>query len=297
VLRASDEITPPTRSQRIGGEPTQSEAKQPDDGEPPPRETEAPVVRASDEITPPTRSQRIGGEPTQSEAKQSDDGEPPPRETEAPDGSSNDQSGPGASDTNSDDDIVSSGGSGMTATEPPVFTFEGQTLVPGAAATFGGDPISALPDYDGVVIDGSQTVYMFDGQTTTIQQEGHEPITLLRSDSAFIIDAQKLSPGQEITAGRTTVSLAQSTGVLYVNGAATTLEGSSITLGGSVYTAVPGPSSSGEDIGGYIYSGIGGSVAGGANATGVELSTGTGSRLREWSLCGWMVVIAAFWLW
>jgi hypothetical protein len=186
----------------------------------------------------------------------------------------------------------------QAANNQPVFNFDGQTLSPGNAATFGGSPVSELPDRGGVVIDGTGTVLVSDGQVTTIQQSGLEPFTVSRSGSVLVVDGQTLSPGQQVTAGQTTVSLAQSTGVLYVNGAATTLAGPSITIGGTVYTAPAGASTSGGDLGGYIYSGIGGSATAGssqnntgsANETGSEPSTGSGSRMRTRDPYPWAMV-------
>jgi hypothetical protein len=182
----------------------------------------------------------------------------------------------------------------VTTDQVPVFTFLGQTLSPGDAATFGGSPISGLPSQDGVIISGSQTVHVSDGSATTIHQSGQQPVTVSRSGSVLVVNDQTLSPGQEITAGRTTASLAQSTAVLYVNGAATTLAGPSITLGGTVYNAAPGSSSTGKDLGGYIYSGIGGSVATGSSSDGAANaavttppSTGAGSRSWERIHFGW----------
>jgi len=194
-------------------------------------------------------------------------------------------------------------GAGQSSNNPPVFTFQGQTLSPGDAATFGGSPVSGLPGQDGVVIDGSQTVQVTDGQATTIQQTGLAPVTVSRSGSVLLVDGQTLSPGQQVIAGQTTVSLAQSTGVLYVNGAATTLAGPSITIGGTVYTATApaDASTSGGDLGGYIYSGIGGSSASGssqssgsANETGVTPSTGSGARVRRWDASCLAVVVLVF---
>lgn len=191
-----------------------------------------------------------------------------------------------------------------SANNAPVFTFQGQTLTPGNAATFGGSPVSELSGQDGIVIDGTQTVLVSDGQATKVQQSGLGPFTVSRSGSVLIVDGQTLSPGQQVTAGQTTVSLAQSTGVLYVNGVATTLAGPSITIGGTVYTATApaDASTSGGDIGGYIYSGIGGSPASGkpqnsgsANETGVTPSTGSRSRMRIWESYSWAMVILVFW--
>jgi len=196
-------------------------------------------------------------------------------------------------------------GAVQAANSPPVFTFNGQTLSPGNAATFGGSPVSEAPDGDGVVIDGTQTVLVSDGQVTTIQQSGLGPLTVSRSGSILVVDGQTLSPGQQIIAGQTTFSLAQSTGVLYVNGAATTLAGPSITIDGTVYTAPADASTSGGDLGGYIYSGIGGSEtsgssqnnSGSANETGsVTPSTGSGSRTRRWDSYIWVLIILVFWL-
>jgi hypothetical protein len=198
---------------------------------------------------------------------------------------------------------VSSPGADQAANNPPVFTFQGQTLSPGNAATFGGSPVSGLSGQDGVVVDGTQTVLVPDGQATTIQQSGLEPLTVSRSGSVIVIDGQTLSPGQQVTAGQTTVSLAQSTGVLYVNGAATTLAGPSITIGGTVYTAPADASASGDDLGGYIYSGIGGSPtsgspqnSGSANKTGTTPSTASGSRMKRWDFYSCAMMILAFWL-
>jgi hypothetical protein len=197
----------------------------------------------------------------------------------------------------------SSPGADSPANNPPVFTFQGQTLSPGNAATFGGSPVSELSGHDGVVVDGTQTVLVPDGQATTIQQSGIGPFTVSRSGSVLIVNGQTLSPGQQVIAGQTTLSLAPSTGVLYVNGAATTLAGPSITIGGTVYTAAANPSTSGGDLGGYIYSGIGGSPtpgspqnSGSANETGITPSTGSGSRTRKWELSSWGIIILAFWL-
>lgn len=195
----------------------------------------------------------------------------------------------------------SSPGTDQAANNAPVFTFQGQTLSPGNAATFGGSPVSGLSGQDGVVVDGTQTVLVPDGQATTIQQSGLEPLAVSRSGSALIVDGQTLSAGQQFTAGQTTVSLAQSTGVLYVNGAATTLAGPSITIGGTVYTASAGASTSGGDLGGYIYSGIGGSStsgspqsSGSANETGTTPSTGSGSRMGRWESSSWAMIILVF---
>jgi hypothetical protein len=184
----------------------------------------------------------------------------------------------------------------VTADQVPVFTFLGQTLSPGDAATFGGSPISGLPSQDGVIIGGSQTVRVSDGSATTIHQSGQQPITFSRSGSVLVVNDQTLSSaGQQITVGQTTASLAQSTAVLYVNGAATTLAGPSITLGNTVYNAAPELSSTGKDLGGYIYSGIGGPIATGsssdgpANTTGVTPSTGAGSRSWGRIYPGWAI--------
>lgn len=197
----------------------------------------------------------------------------------------------------------SSPGADQAANNPPVFTFQGQTLSPGNAATFGGSPVSELSGQDGVVIGSTQTVLVSDGQATTIQQSGLGPLTVSRSGSVLVVDGQTLFPGQKVTAGQTTVSLAQSTGVLYVNGAATTLAGPSITIGGTVYTASAGASTSGGDLGGYIYSGIGGSStsgspqnSGSANETGATPSTGSGSRMGRWESSSWVMIILALWL-
>ncbi|GAB7325931.1 hypothetical protein MBLNU13_g09985t1 [Cladosporium sp. NU13] len=193
----------------------------------------------------------------------------------------------------------------QAANSPPVFTFDGQTLSPGNAATFGGSPVSEAPGRDGIVIDGTQTVLVSEGQVTTVQQSGLGPFTVSRSGSVLIVDGQTLSPGQPITAGQATVSLAQSPGVLYVNGAATTLAGPSITIGGTVYTAQVGASTSGGDLGGYIYSGVGGSATSGsssnsngsANETGsVTPSTGSGSRMRRWDAYSWGMITLVLWL-
>jgi hypothetical protein len=194
-------------------------------------------------------------------------------------------------------------GADQAANNPPVFTFQGQTLSPGNAATFGGSSVSELSGHDGVVIDSTQTVLVPDGQATTIQKSGIGPFTVSRSGSVLVVNGKTLSPGQQVTAGQTTVSLAQSTGVLYVNGAATTLAGPSITIGGTVYTAPADASTSGGDLGGYIYSGIGGSSASGspqnsgsANETGSTLSTGSASRVRRWDSYSWAMIIFAFWV-
>lgn len=174
------------------------------------------------------------------------------------------------------------------------FSIAGETLSPGAAVTFGGSHASELPDGNGVVIDGSQTVQLSDGQTTTLHQSNHEPMIISRSGSIVAINGKTLSPGQQITADQTTASLAQSTSVVYVNGAPVTLAGTSITLGGTIYTALPGSPTSSDGLGGYIYSGIGGSTGtaadGGSHSvtestTGAApASTGAGSRLaaRIW---------------
>jgi hypothetical protein len=192
---------------------------------------------------------------------------------------------------------------GVTTTRPPVFTFQGNTLNPGGAATFGGSPVSELPGQDGVVIDGTQTVLVSDSQATTFEHSGLGPLTISRSGSALVFNGQTLSSGQLITAGQTTVSLGQSTGVLYVNGAATTLAGLSITIGGTVYTAATATPTTGGDFGGYIYSGIGGTATsetsshgGSANGTGPPSFTGDGSRLHGWCPCGWVSAILALWL-
>ena len=186
--------------------------------------------------------------------------------------------------------------SDATTDKRPVFTFRDETLSPGSAATFGGNPVSALPGQDGVIIDGTRTVLVSDGQVTTIQNSGLEPLTISRSGSLFVVDGNTLSPDQQITAGQTIVSLAQSTGVLYVNGAATTLAGPSITIGGTVYTAATATPTSAGDLGGYIYSGIGGSAAsersaaGSGSGTGSASFTGAGSRTRRWDYRSWAIV-------
>jgi hypothetical protein len=189
---------------------------------------------------------------------------------------------------------------GVTTNRPPVFTFQGQTLNPGDAATFGGSPVSELPGQDGVVIDGTQTVLVSDSQATIVQHSGLGSLTVSRSGSVLVLNGQTLSSGQQITAGQTTVSLAESTGVLYINGAATTLAGPSITIGGTVYTAATASSTAGGDLGGYIYSGIGGSVAsesshsGSSSGTGPASFTSAGSRLGLWCPCSWAVAVLVF---
>ncbi|KAL1587928.1 hypothetical protein WHR41_03349 [Cladosporium halotolerans] len=197
---------------------------------------------------------------------------------------------------------ASNAGSATTAAQAPAFNIAGQTLTPGGAATFGGAAVSELPGQNGVVVGGSQTVQLAEGQATTIPQPGGgRPIEVSRSGSAFIVDGQTLgSPGQEITAGGTEVSLGQGTGVVYVNGVPTTLGGPSLTLGGQTYTAdaVGGAAGSGG-VGGYIYSGMGGGASGGgaggggeAGETGVEPFAGVGARVKEvvWMVLGGAVV-------
>lgn len=191
-----------------------------------------------------------------------------------------------------------------TASDGLAFNFAGQTLSPGAAVVFGGSHASELPDGDGVVIDGSQTVHLSDGQATTLHESDHEPMTISRSGSVVAVNGETLSLGQQITAGQTTVSLAQSTSVLYVNGAPLTFAGPSITLGGTVYTASPGSSTSSDGLGGYIYSGIGGSTATAAHGgshdvtestTGVmPTSTGAGLRLVTRNWCSWIMAVLVF---
>ena len=193
---------------------------------------------------------------------------------------------------------------GVTTTRPPVFTFQGNTLGPGEAATFGGSPVSELPGQDGVVIDGTQTVLVSDSQATTFEHSGLGPLTVSRSGSVLVFNGQTLSSGQQVTAGQITVSLGQSTGVIYVNGAATTLAGPSIAIGGSVYTAATAGSTTSEDLGGYIYSGIGGSAEStsersrseSASGTGPTPFTGAGSRSEEWCPYGWAFAVLALWL-
>lgn len=189
--------------------------------------------------------------------------------------------------------------SANSAAAPPVFTFEGQTLTAGGAATFGGETVSALPDQNRVVI-GGQTISLADGQATTIAQAGGKPIVASRSGSEFVVDGQTLSPGQQITAGQSTASLAESTGVLFVDGKPTTLAGPSITLGGSVINAVETSPSSGG-LGGYIYSGMGGSATGNVGGSAGETGgpapfTGVGSRVEFMGLSFWAAVLVGAWV-
>ena len=193
----------------------------------------------------------------------------------------------------------------QAANSPPVFTFDGHSLSPGNAATYGGSLVSEAPDQDGIVIDGTQTVLVSEGQVTTVRQSGLGTSTVSRSGSVLIVNGQTLSPGQPITTGQTTVSLAESTGVLYVNGDATTLVGPSITIRSTVYTAQAVASTSAGDLGGYIYSGVGGSATSGsssnsngsANETGsVTPSTGSGSRTKRWGAYSWGMITLMFWL-
>lgn len=192
-----------------------------------------------------------------------------------------------------------------TVNNVPFFTFAGQALSPGAAVTFGGSHASELPSGDGVVIDGSQTVHLSEGQATTLHQSNHEPVTISRSNSIFAINGETLSPGQQITAGQTTASLAQSSSVMYVNGVPTTLAGPSITLGGTAYTASPILSTSSGGLGSYIYNGIGGLTAtasgssrdGTGSATGASSSsTGAASRSLECTDYGWPIAMIVLWL-
>jgi hypothetical protein len=91
-------------------------------------------------------------------------------------------------------------------------------------------------------------------------------------------------------------------GVLYVNGASTTLAGPSFTLAGTVYTAVETPTSHSDGgLGGCIYSGIGGSVPGtaastgdgSANITGVVQFTGDGPRVGARRCCAVLGILVA----
>lgn len=181
---------------------------------------------------------------------------------------------------------------------PLAFVFQGQTLTAGDAATFGGSPLSGLPNQEGIVIDDSQTVSLPDGQATTLRQEGEQPVTVSRSGSAYVVGRQTVLPDQAVTATPTTAFLAQSTGVLYVNGIPTTLEGPAVTLGGSVYTAVE-PPESGDDLGGYIYSGIGETASAGGNGTSnptdVVPFTGSAAKSTAAGSLLWIATLAAFW--
>lgn len=175
---------------------------------------------------------------------------------------------------------------------PLAFVFQGQTITAGDTATFGGIPISGLPNQEGIVIDDSQTVSLPDVQATTLRQEGEQPVTVSRSGSAYVVDGQTVLPDQAVTAAPTTAFLAQSTGVLYVNGIPTTLGGPAVTLGGSAYTAVETPES-GDDLGGYINSGIGGN--GTSNPTDVASFTDSAAKSTGAGSLLWIATLAAFW--
>lgn len=65
-----------------------------------------------------------------------------------------------------------------------------------------------------------------------------------------------------------------------------------------MYTAVETSNWASDDgLGGYIYSGIGGSASGSrdgsSNATGVAPFTGVGSHVRIWRLCGLLGTLIA----
>jgi len=186
---------------------------------------------------------------------------------------------------------------GTVASEPPVFTFQGQTLTVGGAVTYGGNAVSELPNHDGVAVDRDHTVLLSDGEATTLtQQDSQQSITLSRSGSAFVVNGETLSSNQQIDAGQTTASAVASgsSAVVYINGTPTSL--TAAADGGSP------PSSTG--VGGYVNSGIGGDGASASSdvspesATGGpgESSTGGGSSLSlgSWTCGGWMVGFFVF---
>lgn len=66
-----------------------------------------------------------------------------------------------------------------------------------------------------------------------------------------------------------------------------------------MYTAVKTSNSASDGVlGGYMYSGIGGSASGSrdgpSNATGVAPFTGDGSHVSVWRVCGLLGTLAAF---
>lgn len=167
------------------------------------------------------------------------------------------------------------GAAGHPTNGNTAFVHPGKTRNPSNTTTFGGSPVSQLADSNGVIVDGSQTVRLPNRQIVTIHPTGREPMTVLRSRSAFIIGDRTVHPDEQIAAGQTTASLAESTIVLYVNGAATTLAGPSTTLGGTLYTTANITSTSSGDIGGYIYSGVGGMATTGNSRDGSVVGTGS----------------------
>ena len=142
--------------------------------------------------------------------------------------------------------VLSFEGSSYTADGSSDFIIDGQTLVPGAAMTVSGTPIS-LPSGGTIAVIGSSTqslksaplitpapaILSFDGSSYTAD-----------ASSDFIIAGQTLGPGGVITVSGTPISLPSSGAIAIIGSSTQSLANAAIvtpapvlTLDGSIYTA------------------------------------------------------------
>jgi hypothetical protein len=169
--------------------------------------------------------------------------------------------------------ILTIGHSTFTANAATQFYISpGQTLTPGGTAIVDGTAVSLGPSGSFVVVgtstrmlsaDTTEATYrpevVFDGVTITAlpsndnhNRHGLAPLDGedIPSGPTFVISGQTLAPGHAITVDGTTVSLGFSGSLIVVNGVTSTISDAAqitappITIGGNVYTPVPGTAGS-----------------------------------------------------
>jgi len=171
--------------------------------------------------------------------------------------------------------VLTIGSSTLTANAATQFWIApGQTLTPGGTATVDGTLVSLGPSASFVVIAGSTQILPTAAPAgPTTQPEiviGGSTITALpiqnsdnpsgNSGPTFVLSGQTLLPGEQITVGGTTVSLASSGSFVVVNGVTSTVANANIplitpvplTIGSSTFSALPGTGAPSFPIGSQL---------------------------------------------
>ncbi|KAL1634099.1 hypothetical protein SLS58_010797 [Diplodia intermedia] len=127
------------------------------------------------------------------------------------------------------------------------YVVEGKTLTPGGSIMVDGTIISLAPGATALVIDGTTQAWGSTASLSDIVIGGTTLSGLFGAGSTYVIDGQVLTIGGTITVDGTTISFPSATAVV-INGITQTLvapayttNAPALTIGGTVYTDLPGP--------------------------------------------------------
>ncbi|KAG9584909.1 hypothetical protein KCU97_g9935, partial [Aureobasidium melanogenum] len=144
--------------------------------------------------------------------------------------------------------VLTIGGQAYTARVGPNFVVDGTTLVPGGQITVDGTTISLADGGTAAVVNGiTKTLPQGSAASGNVLTIGSRTYTA-GSGPNFVIEGQTLIPGEAITFGGTSVSLAYEGTAVVVNGVTQTLASAAptkaavLTIGDQTYTAQSGAS-------------------------------------------------------